>query len=402
VDLRIGKLVLERGRIEIEDRTVNPFFRSQIDPLDVSASGVRYPGPTIEKLVVDARTSTGGKLTVRGAVAKDAVQIDAKLDDLPLAPLNPYAVSTGYGLGGGSASLESKFRLQGEKYDATNKILVKQLEVTGNQGESLFQQQFGVPLSVALALLKDLDGNIAMDVPVAGDRSGTRVALGPIVGQALAKAIVGAITSPLKMISAVAEMGGKIENVAPQAIAFRPGRAELAEGEDGRLDQLAALLGRSPGLQIRLHGVAGADDARWLREQALRAEIERTSGIVGSVRHAGERSERRAALEVLEKRAKDETATVPDEALEWFDRKVGEQKLESGALERLAAARADLVRKVLAEGHGVAAERLPIDAPQASDSAPDAPSVGLALGAGRSARPADANAAPAPAPPSAP
>jgi len=394
VDLRIAKLSLERGRIEIEDRTVKPFFRNQIHPLDVSATDVRYPGPSVGKLSVDARTSAGGKLALRGSVAKDAVQIDAKLDDLPLSPFNPYAAGTGYGLGGGSASLESKFRLQGEKYDANTKVLVKQLEVKGDQGESLFQQQFGIPLSVALALLKDLEGNITLDVPLAGDRSGTRIALGSIVGQALAKAIVGAITSPLKMISAVAEMGGKIENVAPQAISFRPGRAELAEGEEGRLDALAALLGRSPGLAITLHGVAGAEDARWLREQALRAEIERTSGVVGSVRHLGERNERRVALEVLEKRANDKSAAVPDEVLEWFERHVREQRLEPGALERLATARVDAIRTLLSEQHGVAAERLPVAPPEASESAEAAPAVALALGAaGRSAPPAAASAA---------
>jgi hypothetical protein len=42
--------------------------------------------------------------------------VTAKVDGLPLAPFNPYAAGTGYGVGGGAASLESKFSMKGDAY----------------------------------------------------------------------------------------------------------------------------------------------------------------------------------------------------------------------------------------------------------------------------------------------
>jgi hypothetical protein len=381
VEVRIAQLSIEKGRVRVEDRSVKPFYRSEIRPLDLRASGVRWPGPVVEKLQLDAKTRDGATLAVSGSMRSGATQIKSKLAGLPLAPFNPYAAGTGYGVGGGSASLESEFSMKGDAYESSSRLVLSKLAVTGDQGEALFQQQFGVPLSLALALLTDLQGNIALDIPVTGDRSGTKVGLGSIVGQALTKAILGAVTSPLKMITAVAGAGGAGEAAAPQALLFRRGRAELADGEDARLEQIAALLGRSPRLRIELRGTAGADDLRWLREQALRQEIEDSSGMVGSVRYVGERSERQLAMPVLEQRAKDEPAEVPAEIKDWFEKRVAEQQLPPDALSELAARRAAFLQDVLVTQHGVASERVAVATPAASADGTDPPGVALALGA---------------------
>jgi outer membrane protein OmpA-like peptidoglycan-associated protein len=360
---------------------VRPAYRNVIEPLDLRASGVRWPGPAIEQLRLDARTTGGAKLAVTGSLRAGAADVTAKVDALPLAPLSPYAAGTGYGVAGGSASLDAKLSMKGDAYDASSRLVLSQLAVSGEQGEALFQQQFGIPLSLALALLTDLEGNITLDVPVTGDRRGTSVGIGSLVGQALTKAILGAITSPLKMIMAVATADGKVASATPQSIRFRPGRAQLAQGGEELLAQLAALLGRSPGLRIELTGRAGAEDERWLREQSLRAEIERSSGFLGSVLNVGELGEREAVLPVLEKRAADEPADVPAEAQDWFDRRVAEQALAPGRIGELAAARAELVRTTLVEQHGIATERIARAPADASATGAQAPEVALTLGA---------------------
>src|SRR5262249_10814175 len=139
---------------------------------------------------------------------------------IPLTQFNAYVTSTGYSIAGGAASFDSTVRWAKEGYTSKSHIALDQLGVGGAEGDSLFSQHFGIPLSLALALMRDTSGRIALDVPVVGDSRGTHVAIGTLVAQALERAILGAITSPLKLLGAIAGLGGKIEGVAPEPIGY--------------------------------------------------------------------------------------------------------------------------------------------------------------------------------------
>jgi hypothetical protein len=378
VRAEVARLELTRGRIQVEDRGVTPAYRSEIFPLDLRASGVRWPGPVVRKLEFTAKAKPGGTFRLAGNVSPERSKLDLTLDGLPLAPFHPYAAGSGYGVGGGAATLESSVTSQGEHYDATNRLVIRDLEVTGEQGESLFAQQFGVPLSLALGLMTDLEGKIVLDLPVSYDRGNVELGLGKLVRGALAKAILNAITSPLKLLSAVVETDGKVGHVAPE-VAFLPGRAEPRPGEEQRLAVLAQLVGKTRGLAAHLRGSAGADDLRWLKEQALRAQLER-GGVVGAVRALTDRAERAAALEYLHARAEDREATVPDEHRSWLEERVEAQVVAPDALDSLARARVARVRAVLMDEHGVAADRL-VDDPPAVGGDGGTSVVAIGLGA---------------------
>jgi len=398
----IAKFDLERGRIEVTDRTVKPFYQANVSPLDLHATGVRWPGPVAKQLKLTAKTREGGLFSVAGHLDPKGSALDAKLEKFPLAPFNPYATSTGYSLSEGALLLESKIKFAGTRYDVENHIVIHELDVAGAQGDALFLQQFGVPLELALALLTDVSGDIVLDVPVTQDESGTTLGLGTIVGGALARALVNAIASPLKLLNAVAGAGGKVD-ATPQAVAFQPGRTELAPGAPELVDQLAGLLARSPGLGIGLRGSAGPDDTRWLREQALRTELEGGGGIGGALRGlTTERGERKAVLAALQARAKGEPGDVPTEYTAWFEEKVAAQSLPSGALEKLAAARGEMLRDDLVREHGVDAERVTVEAPAADAGGEGRPEVALALAAARRSAPAEAASSPSNLPEGAP
>ena len=96
---------------------------------------------------------------------------------LPLASFNPYVTPSVYSLAGGTLSFDSQAKVEKQGYDTSTSVIVSQLDVGGAEGDSLFQQNFGIPLSVALGLLKDLDGDIRLAVPVTGDPAGVKVGL---------------------------------------------------------------------------------------------------------------------------------------------------------------------------------------------------------------------------------
>jgi hypothetical protein len=212
-----------------------------------------------------------------------------------------------------------------------------------------------------------LEGNIILDLPISGDAKGMRTGLGTLVGNALARAILNAVTSPLKLVGVVANLGQKPESLTPSPIVFDAGRDALAPGEDKKLEQLGGLLAAAPGLALHIRGETSSEDRRWLQEQALRAKLENESGVVGSLRHITERGARRAALETLAARAEGKPAEIPEEHRAWFEAEVGAQTVPDTALQELAAARARRVRSQLESGQGINADRVPVDETTADD-----------------------------------
>ena len=377
----VKRMEVARARIEVMDRTTKPVYRAEIFPLDFAATGVRWPGPVAKQVKLSARTIEGGSFLVTGSLDPRGSDLTAKLEGLPLGPFNPYASGTGYSVGGGAATFDSKIKFAGPNYDVNTHVVIRKLDVAGEQGDTLFLQRFGVPLEFALALLTDVEGDIVLDVPLTHNASGTSVGLGTIIGEALAHALLNAIASPLKLITSVAEIGGKVENLTPKALGFLPGRAEFALGEADRVDQIAALMARSPGLHLHLQGDTGPEDDRWLREQALRARLEGGDSLGGRLRAlTTERAPSKAALAYLTGRAAGKDTPLPDEYKAWFEEKVAQEVVPPADLQKLAEERAARVHSLLVEGSAISQDRVIVDA-SAGDVGKGQPAVALGLGA---------------------
>jgi hypothetical protein len=383
IALEIASARIDAARAQISDRSVTPFFSTRIERLDARARGIRWPGPRVDDLTIAMLGLNGAKLDVSGSIVPGNSKIDAKLVKLPLAQFNPYVTPTGYGLAGGSLSLESTATLKKDVYETSTDVVVSELEVGGSEGESLFQQNFGIPLSVALGLLEDLDGNITLAVPVEGDRGGVRVGLGTIVGQALRSALMGALASPLKLLGAVTA-DGKVKTT-PEPIPFVPGDVVFTGEGAEQIARIAGLLSSSPGIALTLSGGISEPDLRVLRERALYAELDATSGV-RALGQLGAIATRRAVRLFLEAKldGQQPEPLEPDDAA-WLEEHVAMQSLEPAALATLANARAAAVQTALARDHGIADSRLTIGAPATE---PPAAQGGVMVGLGAASKPA--------------
>ena len=254
IRVEVAEARIEGGRAQIVDRTVQPFYNSKIDQLDLKARGIRWPGPVVQNLVLGMRGLQGATLDVRGSIGPGDSKLDVKLVELPLAPFNPYVTASGYSLAGGTLSFDSKAKVERESYDTSSQVVVSQLDVGGAEGESLFQENFGIPLSVALGLLKDLDGNIKLAVPVAGDRGGVKVGLGE---PGRAGAAQGADRRARLAAQALRRDHGRRQGAEPRARADRlrcPDARRSPKQGSARIEQLAGLLSASPGIALTLRG----------------------------------------------------------------------------------------------------------------------------------------------------
>src|SRR5438094_2844156 len=380
-DLAVESLRLTKGRIFVTDRTVKPFFSGGLSPLDIDVKQLRWPALAMERVRVEATSATRGTLLVTGGFSPAGGQIEVNGKDIALQPFNPYATAySPYSISSGGLVVTTRARFRKGRYDSTTALKLLKFDLGGKEGDTLFAQQFGIPLSVALALLKDLQGNIGLDVALAGDAQGTRFGLASVVGQALRKALIGALASPLKLVGA-AFGGGAGESLAPAPIPFRRGRAELAAGAEGAVAALARLLASRPGLAVTLDAAPSVEDVRWLREQALREELAAPQGVLGSVRNLPQRGARDRIRTALEARAHDAKGELATEDAATLERWLNERPAPTPErLRTLTAERMTRLQAVLREQHGIPSERVVRRDPSA-DVAEGAPAVRFEIGA---------------------
>src|SRR5204863_441174 len=218
-------------------------------------------------------------------------------------------------------------------------------------------------LTLALGLMRDVHGVIALTIPVSGDRrGGARLDVGAVIAEALRHAIVNALASPLRLLGAVVAGDDKVD-ATPQPIGFAPGRPEVDAEARTRVEQLGTVLGSAPALRLELRGSAGGPDVRALQEAAILADLAADRGALGTLRNLASRGTRNAIRDVLAARASGKSGELSPELQKTLDEWAAERTVSDGDLRALAAARAARLRSLLVQDFGIAAERLALAEP---------------------------------------
>jgi len=381
VALTLANLDLEGGQVAVLDRTTTPFYQGRVSAIRLAARGLSYPENVFDDFALSLRAPGNAPLSCKGTRSGGRIRIDASGERIPLTQFNPYVIPSGYSIARGAASFGSKARWETDRYDSETSLRLAGLDLAGAQGDSLFAQHFGVPLTLALGLMRDVHGVIALTVPVSGDRrGGARVDVGAVIAEALRHAIVNALASPLRLLGAVVAGDDKVD-ATPQPIACAPGRPEVDAEARTRVEQLGTVLGSAPALRLELRGSAGGPDVRALQEAALLADLAADRGALGTLRNLASRGTRNAIRDVLAARASGKSGELSPELQKTLDEWAAERTVSDGDLRALAAARAARLRSLLVQDFGIAAERLALAEP-AVDRDGGRPAVAVALAAG--------------------
>ena len=199
-------------------------------------------------------------------------------------------------------------------------------------------------------------------MPVADDGSGTQVGIRSLVGQALRKALIGALASPLKLFGAITA-DGKVQSLAPEPIACVPGQAQIAP-EGARAHRAA----RRPALGLARHlaHAARRDGA------GGRALVPGAGAARGAARHARvcarSASSARSApaapcASYLEARLAGQEAPLETGQRAWLEAQLVAQSVAPAQLAALADARAAAAQQALASEYGIEPERLSLGPP---------------------------------------
>ncbi|MEO8310404.1 MAG: DUF748 domain-containing protein [Caldimonas sp.] len=287
--VKFGPIVVVGGRVNYNDRFVKPNYNANLSELSgrlgAFSSEPPAPGqpPQLAELMLQGRVEGTASLEISGKVnplAKPlALDLKAKVRDLELPPLSPYAIKySGYGIERGKMSVDLAYLVKPDgQLTATNKIVLNQLAF----GDKVEGSTASLPVKLAVALLADRHGVIDLDLPVSGSINDPQFSLGGVIWKVITNLLLKAVTAPFALLSSAFGGGeGELSRVE-----FAPGVATLDAGAKESLDKIAKALADRPALTLTVTGESRLDRERdaWKKErlvQAVRAE-KRRQAIAG-------------------------------------------------------------------------------------------------------------------------
>ena len=143
--------------------------------------------------------------------------------NIELSIFNPYSGKfAGYNISKGKLTTELHYKVDGRKLDAQHHIVIDQLEF-GDKTAS--KDAVSLPIKLAVALLKDRNGVIDLNLPVSGSLDDPKFRLGPIIWKVFVNILEKAVTAPFALLGALFGGGPDL-----QFIDFHPGTSRWIRG----------------------------------------------------------------------------------------------------------------------------------------------------------------------------
>ena len=272
MQISIGAIVITNTAVNFSDRSMTPNVNLAIQAVNGSVAGLSTE--EIQHAIVDlnAKMDGVGPVAITGTInplnGAQTNEIKISVKNMDLTPTSPYAGKfAGYGIAEGKLNLDLTYELVGKKLKSKNIITLDRFTF-GEKVES--KDATHLPVRLAIAILKDRDGKIILDVPIEGSIDDPKFRISKVVERALVNILEKVATSPFSLLGAV--FGGGGEELGFQE--FAPGSAELTAADKSKLDSLVKGLVARPALRLEITGsIDPAGDREGLQRAALDQEI---------------------------------------------------------------------------------------------------------------------------------
>jgi hypothetical protein len=177
------------------------------------------------------------------------LDIKASVRDIELGPFTPYSGKyVGYAIEKGKMAFAVEYKVENRKLAAQNKLVLNQLTF-GEKVES--PDAIQLPVLLAVALLKDRNGVIDVNLPISGSLDDPKFSVGGIVWRVIVNLLEKAVTAPFALIGSLLG-GGAGEELS--YVEFDAGRATLTGASQDKLAKLQTALIERPGLRLDISG----------------------------------------------------------------------------------------------------------------------------------------------------
>ncbi|WP_137804254.1 DUF748 domain-containing protein [Pseudomonas sp. G(2018)] len=272
--IHIGGIVINDGSANFADFSLTPNFATAVQQLNGQIGTIDSRQAKPASVDVKGKVDRYAPVTIKGSVnpfdPMASLDIATSFKRVELTTLTPYSGKfAGYRIRKGRLNLDLHYKITKGQLQAENKVVVEQLQL-GEKVDS--PDAVSLPLKLAIALLKDVDGKISIELPVSGDLNNPQFSVMPIVWQTLRNLIVKAAAAPFKLIGGLVAGGGS-EDLG--SVSFAPGSSELSKDTEAALVKLSKALKERPALRLEIEGTAAkSSDGPLIAEQRLEREYQ--------------------------------------------------------------------------------------------------------------------------------
>ncbi|MFJ3371904.1 DUF748 domain-containing protein [Pseudomonas sp. NPDC086251] len=272
--IHIGGIAINDGSANFADFSLTPNFATAVQQLNGQIGTIDSRQAKPATVDIKGKVDRYAPVTIKGSVnpfdPMASLDIATSFKRVELTTLTPYSGKfAGYRIRKGRLNLDLHYLITKGQLKAENKVVVEQLQL-GEKVDS--PDAVSLPLKLAIALLKDVDGKISIELPVTGDLNNPQFSIMPIVWQTLRNLIVKAAAAPFKMIGGLVSGGGS-EDLG--TVSFAPGSSDLSKEAEGSLVKLSQALKERPALRLEIEGTAAASsDGPLIAEQRLEREYQ--------------------------------------------------------------------------------------------------------------------------------
>ena len=282
--IAIGRVVFTDGDFSLTDRSLEPNVHLAVTRFGGTMAGLSSENFAKADVDLKAAVDGAGPISITGKLdplgAKKFVDLKVDFKNVDLLPLSPYSGKfAGYELARGQLNLAVTAKLDDRQLDASNVITLSQFTFGAPVASP---EATHLPVRLGVALLKDLDGKIVIDVPVSGSLDDPNLRIGKVVLRVIVNLLTKAAVSPFALLGSM--FGGGGDELAFQE--FTPGGSELQPAEIKKLDTMVKALTNRPGLSVALEGgYDGPADTYVLKRQKLATLVR---GRIWEERHAAD------------------------------------------------------------------------------------------------------------------
>jgi hypothetical protein len=381
----IGRVVVNDAAADFADLSLPLPFSAQIAALNGDISTIATTSAEPSSVMMEGKVDEFGSVRISGTVTplEPAANTDIRVafENVDMPKFSAYSIPfAGQEIASGRLDLDLGYTIKEGALVGENSIVLRDFEL-GDKVEH--PGAMSLPLGLAVALLKDPQGRIDLDVPVRGDLDDPEFKYGAVVRKALVNLLTKIVTSPFALLGKlVGAEAGELEYVV-----FEPGRADLSPPEMEKAGKIAEALVLRPQLALQIAGVYEPErDGVALKaakvdtaiEERIAAEKDDKTMYADQRREAVEeflsealtKADAKAALA----EARDSHTAQGDDGKQQFDavaytealRKqlIDLQPLGEEELPGLGAARADNLRQAILDANADLDARVVVDAPE--------------------------------------
>ena len=242
----INQLRIERGMIDLRDNSYEEPFDYQLSDIEMKVDSISSTSKWVDSFAT-MRLNKRGKLQAElGINPTDPYELTVNyvITNFQLSDLNIYSRHfVGYPILLGNMYYKGKTVIKGKQLSSENKLIIRNASLGKKSGGLM-----NLPLKLAVYLLKDIHGDIILDLPLTGDLNNPKTKIGKLIWQVLKNVVVKVVASPFMALGGL--MG--VDPAEVKGIEFNYADSTLTQTHLRRIKLYTELEKKKPDMKMEL------------------------------------------------------------------------------------------------------------------------------------------------------